>query len=231
MTKNRVMKRTSLILTIFTAASFAAQAQNGATGISPQAEKFLKEAARGNDFEVALAEVGSGKAQNPELKSFAQQMQQDHLQVNQQMKPLTQKYGVSIDQSLSNKDQKEITRFQNETGTKFDQELATRFLREHQKAIKEYERATQGNFPDDVKQFAQATLPKLQEHFQHAQMVAKTVGVDQSTISSIAKGVPESVGGNGTAQEPEPGVGAGEKNEKGAGAKQLEQGAKPPGQP
>jgi putative membrane protein len=220
-------------LTIFTAATLAAQAQNSATGTSPQAEKFLKEAARGNDFEVALAEVGSSKAENPDLKSFAQQMQQDHLQVGQQLKPLAQKYGVSIAQSLNSKDQKEITKFQNETGTKFDQELATRFLREHQKAIKEYEHASQGNFPDDVKQFAQATLPKLQEHFQHAQTVAKAVGVDQSTISSIVKGLPEAVGGTGTAQEPEPGVGAGAKTEKGAGAKQLEQGTgtKPPGQP
>lgn len=81
-----------------------------------------------------------------------------------------------------------------------------------------------------MKQFAQATLPKLQQHFQHAQTVAKAVGVDQSTISSIVNGTPEAVGGTGTAQEPEPGTGAGGKTEKGAGAKQLEQGAKPPGQ-
>jgi predicted outer membrane protein len=178
-------------------------------------------------------EIGATKAQNPDLKSFAQQMQQEHQQVGQQLKPLAQKYGVSIEQSLNSKDQKEITKIQNETATKFDQELATRFLREHQKAIKEYQHASQGSFPDDVKQFAQATLPKLQEHFQHAQMAAKAVGVDGSTISSIVKGLPEAAGGTGTAQEPEPSVGAGAKTEKGAGAKQLEQGtgAKPPGQP
>lgn len=227
------MKRTLLTLIAIGAAAgvLAQNSTSTADKSSPQAQKFLKDAARGNDLEVALAEVGTRKAQNPELKSFSQQMQQDHMQLNQQLKPMAQQYGVTMDQSLNSRDQKELTKLENESPTKFDQELATRFLREHSKAIKEYERASQEALPADVKQFAQTTLPKLQQHFQHAQEVAKAVGVDQATISSYSKGLPEGVGGTGTAQEPETGTGAGAKTEKGAGAKQLEQGTKPPGQP
>lgn len=54
MTKNRLMKRTSLILALLASATVATQAQTSATGSNTQAEKFLKEAARGNDFEVVM---------------------------------------------------------------------------------------------------------------------------------------------------------------------------------
>src|SRR5690242_10247108 len=53
---------------------------------------FIRDAARANDSEVALAEIGVSKAQNADLKTFCQQMQQDHIQANKNLQPLAQKY-------------------------------------------------------------------------------------------------------------------------------------------
>lgn len=158
---------------------------------------FLKGAARDNDQEIALAEIGSRKAQNPELKSFCQMLQQDHTQAAQQLQPIAQKYGVSTDQ-LKDKSNHEVTKLEKESGAKFDKEFATLMLKEHQKDIEKFQEAANKIQEPDVKQFAQTMLPKLREHFQHAESVAKAVGVDQSTISSYSKRVGDAMGGSGS---------------------------------
>jgi predicted outer membrane protein len=190
---------------------------------------FLHEATRGNSMEAALGEVGVRKAQSPNLKAFSEQVQRDHLKLNEELKPIDKQFGLAVDEPLPKRDVKELARIEKENGAKFDQELATDFLKEHQKAVNQYEHALQQNLPVDVRQYAQTTLPMLQQHLQQAESIARDVGVSQTTISAITSEANPEMGGTGTAQEPQPGFGAGQKNEKGAGARQLEQ--QPPLQP
>src|SRR6266478_5071405 len=65
------------------------------------ASRFIKDAARDNEMELSLAQVGAQKAENADLKSFCQKLQQDHTQANQELQPLAQKYGVTIEQTRS----------------------------------------------------------------------------------------------------------------------------------
>ncbi len=179
--------------------------------------KFLKEAARDNSGEIALAEAGSRKAQNQQLKSFCQQLQQDHLQANKQLEPLAQQHGVTVDQTLSKHEEREVSRLEKENaGAKFDQKFATQILRDHQRELARYEAAANQVQDPQVKQYIDSMLPKLRQHFQHAETVAKDVGVDQATISAIAKRVPANVGGAEDLSS---------ETTKGAGAKHLQQGA------
>lgn len=187
---------------------------------------FLKDVARNNDTGISLAEIGSRQAQNQDLKSFCQKLQQDHMQMSDQLKPLAQQYGVTLDQKMGRKGTREETRLEKLSGQQFDQKLATELLQEHRRAINTFEKALKENQPADVQQFAQSTLPKLQQHFQEAQTVAKTVGVDDAAISSIAKKTNEAVGG--TSDESDKGVSTGQSTDKGAGAKQLDQNNPPP---
>jgi len=175
---------------------------------------FIRDAARANDSEVALAEIGVRKAQNADLKTFCQQMQQDHIQANKDLQPLAQKYGVSIDQPVQKRPDREMSRFDKaQAGSEFDQKLATEFLKNHQKTIAKFQKAANQLEAADVKQYAQTMLPKLQEHLHHAEAVAQAVGVDNATISSIVNQIPAGVGGTGEE----------EKTEKGAGARDLQQ--------
>jgi len=188
-----------------------------------KAADFIKQAARDNTMEINLAEAGAGKAQNADLKNFCQTMQQDHSAANQQLQPLAQKYNVTLDQKLGVLEKHEVNRFEKEdTGAKLDQKLATEFLRDHQKAIAKYEKASTDVQASDVKQYIDSTLPKLREHFQHAQTVAQQVGVPQSTISKIVNKTPEAVGGANIPQEQETGASSSDLNSKGTGAKELQ---------
>lgn len=232
----RTLTKVRLMLLAGSAAGLAvcaapafAQAQTGTSDTqssstsSSQADHkttaFIKEAARGNDMEIAMGEMAARKAQNADLKSFAQQLQQDHTQANTQLQPIAQKYGVQIDQPMGHKH--ELSKFEKEqAGPEFDKAFVTEMLRDHQKDIDKFEKAATQLTTPDVKQYAETMLPKLREHFQRAEQIAKEVGVDQNTISKYQAKLPEGVGG--TSDQSLSGSDAGLKNQKGEGAKQLQ---------
>ncbi len=183
---------------------------------------FLKEAWHDNDAEVTLAGVGERLAQNAELKSYAELLRKDHTQANKDLLPIAQKYGVTIDQSPSRKDQREVTKFEKLSGTEFDQKFAELMMTDHAKVINKYTKASQDIQQIDVKQYADTMLPKLREHFQKAVEIARTVGVDSDTISSISKKLP-AVGGTGDTTESTRGTGVSttEKNQPDDSSKEL----------
>jgi len=184
------------------------------------AKSFIKEAFRDNQMEIDLAKIGTSKAQNAELKTYLQQIQEDHTQANQQLQPLAQKYGVAEQQSMLR--EHEVTKFEKEdAGPEFDKKLATEMLKSHQKAITKFERASTKLQEADVREYAQSMLPKLREHLQRAASVARSVGVDQSTISSAMAKAP-AVGGTSETPESQTGSATSDKTDQGAGSKQLE---------
>jgi len=103
-------------------------------------KEFVQEAMKGNQAEVALAEVAAQKAQNAELKEFAQHLQKDHTQANEQLRPIAESLGVQTSQSLDEKHQKKLTRFQEMQGAEFDKEFAIYALKDHKKDIAKYEK-------------------------------------------------------------------------------------------
>ncbi len=227
-------KYTALLFTatlVLAVTAFGQQSQStgtsgqgkGAKGEKDPNAHFVRQAARENDVEIALAEIGVRKAQNPSLKSFCQQVQQTHIQANDQLKPIAQKFGVPIDESLTRRNEKELGKFQKLSGQQFDQQLAKQMLKQHEKDLARFEQARPRVSAPEVKQYADSMLPKLRQHLDQAAKVAGEVGVDRGTISSIMQKAPSSVGG--TAQAPESGTGTGAKNSKGAGGEKLQQGS------
>jgi putative membrane protein len=187
------------------------------------AKGFIKEAYRDNQMEIDMAGVGLSKAQNADLKAFCQQLQQDHTKANQELQPIAQKYGVTENASMR---EHEVNKFEKETaGADFDKKFATEMIKDHQKAIKKFERASSKLQEADVKQYAENMLPKLREHLQKAETIAAAVGVDQSTISSLARDS-SSVGGTAEEQNTQTGTGTSGKTpgltSQGAAGQQLQ---------
>jgi putative membrane protein len=149
------------------------------------AKSFLKDAIQGNSSEIAMAQVAERKTQSAELRQFAQTIRKEHEQANQQLQSLAQAHGVPATQPLDSKHQKKLDHLQQLSGAEFDREYAKEMLKDHQKDIAKYEHASRNIQETDIQQYVQATLPKLRQHLQHAQQTARSVGVDQATISSI----------------------------------------------
>ena len=159
----------------------------GAVALPVSSASFIKEAHEANQTEIALAELAERKSQNSEVKDFAKQMREDHQKADRDLMPVAQAHNVTLDQSLDAKHQKTVDRFQKLSGTEFDKEFMTTMLRDHQKVVNKFDQAARQLPDNDVKQYAQTTLPTLRQHLHHAQTTALAAGVDQATISSIVK--------------------------------------------
>jgi putative membrane protein len=195
-------------------------AESPTTASDRSAARFIKAAARDSQMEGSLAQVGTQKAQNPDLKSFCEKLQLENIQAEKRLEPLVQKYNVNTEQTTSAK--REISKLEKENaGAKLDQQLATELLRGHQKDITKFEEASAQIEQPDVKWYIDKTLPKLRENFEQAQTVARSAGVDESAINSVVKKISGAVGGT----EEEPGV------QQGAGAKELIKPTTPPSSP
>src|SRR5919205_4626637 len=80
----------------------------------------MKQLAQANLNEVESGKAAAAKAQNPEVKQFAQKMVTDHQQMYDELKSLAQKKGVALPQSASLKDKAEMQMMQRASGADFD---------------------------------------------------------------------------------------------------------------
>src|SRR5262249_4074873 len=68
----------------------------GKAAVPAQDQRFAMNTARVGIAEVELGKLASEKANNPEVKSFAQRMVTDHSKANDELKALAQKQGITL---------------------------------------------------------------------------------------------------------------------------------------
>jgi len=158
--------------------------------ISHKAKEFLKDAAQANQTEIAMANVGESKAQNPQVKELAHMMLTDHQQNYALVQSLAQAHGVTVDTAPDFMNRREVDRLQKVNEGDFDKDFTKCMLKDHVKAIKRFDKAIAEVEDQDVKQYAQNTLPALRHHLQKSGEAARTAGLDESIISSILKDLP-----------------------------------------
>jgi putative membrane protein len=183
----------------------AGRAVAAGNSLSHEASTFVKEASESNQGEIALAQLAEQKSQNPEIKSLAQMIETDHQQAQDKLQTVAQAHGVKLDQGLTWTQKRSQAKLEKLNGADFDQQFAKDMLEGHVANLNRYQKASEKLEEADVKQYAQETLPKLQEHLQHAETAAKAVGVDPATISSITSKAPAM---GGTSERQESGQGA-----------------------
>jgi putative membrane protein len=164
--------------------------------------EFAKQAAIGGMFEVESSRIALQKAQNQQIKQFAQQMIQDHQQANHKLASLMKdnmatgsvssggtsmnsnanghsnmasaaKGTAQMPQNLDAKHQQMLQQLQNASGAQFDQLYAQMQLQAHQEAVALFQNYAQNGSDPVLKTFAQQTLPKLQQHLQEVQSLSK----------------------------------------------------------
>jgi putative membrane protein len=125
---------------------------------------FMSEAASGGMTEVELGKIASTKAQNAEVKKFAEMMVTDHTKANDELKALAVKKNITLPTTPNAKHQAAIQKFQGMSGAGFDKAYVDDMLEDHEKDVAEFEKQSQSNPDADVKAFAAKTLPTLKKH-------------------------------------------------------------------
>lgn len=154
---------------------------------------FLKQAAQDGNAEIEASKLAQSKATNPDVKSFASQMVDDHTAAAEELKKIADAKGVKVPTEPSLMQKAKLKLLAAADGEKFDQRYTEDFgVKAHQDTVKLFQKEIANGKDPDVKAFAQKTLPKLQHHLSLASTmeasVVPTAAGNKSDMSRKAPG-------------------------------------------
>jgi len=134
-------------------------------------QKFIMDAAKGNRAEVELGKLVAGKAEDKDVKKFAQMMMDDHTKALNELQKLVQSKNITLPDGLPADAQDLENKLSSESGKQLDKDYMDNMVQDHQKDVQEFQDASQNVQDKDVKQWASKTLPTLQKHLKKAQQI------------------------------------------------------------
>jgi putative membrane protein len=144
-------------------------------------ENFFKEGAAGGMAEVELGKLAAGKATNAEVKQFGEMMVKDHSGANAKLMALAKERQIALPTELDGKHKRASENLGKKQGADFDKDYMDLMVKDHKSTIDLFEDTVKKSEDAEVKKFASATLPTLQEHLKLAQALQDKVKKSGST--------------------------------------------------
>ena len=146
----------------------------------------MKQLAQANINEVEAGKAAAEKAQNPQVKRFAQKMVTDHTQMLADLKTLAQKKSVALPESGSLMDKAQMEMMKRASGADFDKKYMDQMVKDHQKDLKDVQDlATKAKDPE-FKAAVQKASSKISEHLQMAQRIASSSAAGSTSPSTTS---------------------------------------------
>jgi len=134
-----------------------------------------------NIGEIQAADVAMKKAQNPEVKKFAQQMHEEHNALNKEIMNLDIKLGIPNDRSersmlIKEKSEFTLNRLKDKTGQDFDETYIEDQVMMHKLALETLEHSLIPSAKDaKLKTALQKARENVMKHLKHAQALEEQV--------------------------------------------------------
>lgn len=141
---------------------------NGVITQASNQDSFMREAAESGMAEVMLGNLALQKSQNEQVRSFAQQMVSDHTAANEELKALAASKSVTLPTDVNSKQRNAMNKLNGMSGTEFDKAFMRQMVKDHEAAVKLFQREAERGTDEATKAFAAKTLPTLQGHLQMA---------------------------------------------------------------
>lgn len=136
--------------------------------LAAEGENFVDEASAKGIAEIETAKMALNKGTSEDVKQFAQMMIDDHTKANQELAQLTQAKDLEMSDEATLMDKAKAMILKLRDGENFDEAYANNQVVAHEQTIEMYQDYVEGGENADLKQFAQKTLPKLEEHLKQA---------------------------------------------------------------
>jgi putative membrane protein len=138
---------------------------------------FVRAAATNDLYEMEASRLAGQRAQDEQVKRFAQRMLRDHGKTTGELQGmLGQLQGVSAQQVPTRLDQQHqalIQQLQGTQGAEFDRAFARQQVQSHQAAVDLFRGYAQSGDDERLKQWASQALPSLEEHLREAQQLLR----------------------------------------------------------
>jgi putative membrane protein len=156
------MKRPTIVLASLALAAFAAPAH-----AQSRADKsFVMDAMADDVSEVQMGQLAQQKGVSDAVKSYGQMLVTDHGKALDDMKSVAGSLGVEPPQSPKPDAKAEMAKLQKLDGAQFDKAFLAGMVKDHQKAVKLFQRESRGQ--GQVADLAKQQLPVLQHHLDEA---------------------------------------------------------------
>ena len=143
--------------------------------VDEESSAFLVEAANSNMTELQLAEQAQKKTQSQKIKSFSSMLLHDHSVLNDQMKSLAAQLKVILPDTIGHDEQKQLAALVQKKGSAFDKNFMEDVIKNHEEAIRLYEKALLNTKDPDVNSFADKTLMTLHMHLDSAKSIRSAI--------------------------------------------------------
>ncbi|MGN7823953.1 DUF4142 domain-containing protein [Chitinophaga sp. 22536] len=139
--------------------------------VDNNSSEFAVKAANGGMMEVEMGKLAQEKAVNPRVKAFAAMMVSDHSKANDELKELAGKKNITLPAELSTETKDHMDKLSKKTGKDFDKDYMDMMVDDHDKDVKEFDKAANNLEDADLKSWASKTLPTLRTHQDSAKAI------------------------------------------------------------
>jgi putative membrane protein len=137
--------------------------------------EFVTKAASSGLAEVAIGEEGKEKAQNADVKKFADRVVTDHTKANEELMRIAKDAGINVPDKPAAEHADKVKHFDGDVRN-FDREFVNHMVDSHTKGVDLFTKASKELKNDQLKSFAEKTLPTLKEHLSIAKRLQEQVG-------------------------------------------------------
>jgi putative membrane protein len=155
--------------------------------LSKADQKIVMDMAQGNMAEIAVAKLALGKSQNDEVKTYAQQMIDDHTTALGAVQQLATAKGLSMPTDIDKTHKAMADQLDAKSGAAFDKAyMAQGGVADHKKMHSMLAAAEKKARDPDVKALAAKILPTVDQHLKAAQQMGRHKGMAHSDKPSAA---------------------------------------------
>jgi putative membrane protein len=161
--------------------------------------QFVQEAAMANMAEIQLSQLAQKRAQNPEVRKFAQRMVTEHQKALNELRQVAQQANLQLPAELDEEHRQMHERLQGAQGADFDREYMSMMVEAHEDTVELLENRAEQRGTDagtvgttgdqargtagagqageqQVSNWASKTLPSVQQHLEQARQLQQRVG-------------------------------------------------------
>lgn len=170
-------------LAAMAAACASANAQtSGQERTARQDTEFLNAANQGSVDEINMAQIAADKAQDPQVKEFAQKMMHDHQQLLDDMKRFDEEAGVKVPDHSSASTMAEEAKLKVLSGKSFDKAYVKEMVEAHHKDLEAFMKEEKTTGYPAFKEAVGSGEKVVREHLEMIDRIAKQNGVAPAPV-------------------------------------------------
>lgn len=136
---------------------------------------FLRDTMLDAQIEIALGETALQYAERDDVKAFARMMVDDHTATTTQLAQLAGELNVVLPADANDRLARRRADLAQWDGPRFDRVYAERMVAAHVEAVEDVRRMADSGTQPELRSWAEATLPRLEDHLQHAQKLLSDI--------------------------------------------------------